>query len=201
MAPRRPGPGELLAGASGFLLLLATLLPWFGIDSSAQVPGTEQVVEVYGNDLNAWEAFAGIDLVLAIAAALAIAALAVGFLSRPPVALWVAVAGAAAVAALLIVYRLIDPPSIAFDEAPDTAYETGRRLGAFFGLLCTGAIAWGANMAGAGAPAQAEEEPAAGEPAPTRGPARRAPAAEPARPAPEPGRPAPEPARPEPARP
>ncbi len=132
------------------------LLPWFGIDSSARVPGTRQVVEVHGNDLNAWEAFAGIDLVLAIAAALAIAALAVGFLSRPPLALWLAVAGAAAVAALLIVYRLIDPPSIAFDEAPDTAYETGRRLGAFFGLLCTGAIAWGANLAGAVAPAKGE---------------------------------------------
>jgi hypothetical protein len=194
MASRRPGPGELLAGASGFLLLLATLLPWFGIDSSAQLPGTGQVIDVYGNDLNAWEAFAGIDLVLAVAAALAIAALAVGFLSQPPVALWLAVGGAAAVAALLIVYRLIDPPSIAIDEAPDTAYETGRRLGAFFGLLCTGAMAWGANLAGAEAPAEAEEAPAEPEPRPASAsePVLAPPARpEPARPAPAPPAPAP----------
>ncbi len=44
MTSRRPGPGELLAGASGVLLLLVMFLPWFGLDGRARVPGTGQVI-------------------------------------------------------------------------------------------------------------------------------------------------------------
>ena len=40
MASRRPGPGELLAGASGVLLLLAMFLPWFGLDGGCGCPDT-----------------------------------------------------------------------------------------------------------------------------------------------------------------
>jgi Restriction Endonuclease associating with ARP len=148
MASRSPGPGELLAGASGFVLLLAMFLPWYGVDSSARLPdGT--VVTVSAGDLSAWEAFGVIDIVLAATALLALAVLIVGLITDPPPALQLTAIGAAAVSTLLIVFRLIDAPDLAIDTAPDTAYETGRRLGAFLGLVCTAGIAWGANLAGA----------------------------------------------------
>ena len=170
MTPRRPGPGALLAGASGVLLLLVMFLPWFGLNGRARVPGTGQVISLGRDNLSAWEAFGAIDVVLAVAAALAILVLVVALVSTPPPALVAAAAGAAAVAALLIVYRLIDVPDIAVADPGDTAYETGRRLGVFFGLLCTAGIAWGAGRVAAeaavpegvpaAAPARPEPEPA-----------------------------------------
>ena len=137
MASRRPGPGELLAGASGALLLVAMFLPWFGLDGRVRVPGTGQVISVGRDPLNAWEAFGAIDVVLAAVAVLAMTVLVVALLRSPPPALVAAAAGGAAAGALLIVYRLIDVPDIPIGDAGDTAYETGRKLGAFFGLLCT----------------------------------------------------------------
>ncbi|MEA2456159.1 MAG: hypothetical protein QOI45_2421 [Thermoleophilaceae bacterium] len=199
MAPRRPGAGELLAGAGGLLLLLVMFLPWFGLDGRARVPGINRVITVDGGNLNAWQAFDSIDVVLALVAAMGIAVLVVGLVAKPPPALTVAAAGAAALAALLIVYRLIDVPDIPIAVVGDTTYETGRRLGAFFGLLCTAGIAVGANLA-AGEEAAAEPEPepepaAAPEPEPAA-PAPPAPAAPPrsATPAPAPPAPAPAPA-------
>jgi hypothetical protein len=189
MAPRRPGPGELLAGAGGALLLVAMFLPWFGLDGRVRVPGTGQVISVGRDPLNAWEAFGAIDVVLAIVAVLALAVLAVALVRSPPSALVAVAAGGAAAGALLIVYRLIDVPDIPIGDAGDTAYETGRKLGAFFGLICTAAIAWGAGLIGAGA--AAAEERAAPEPEPE--PLPRAPAPEPLLPAPAPPEPAPEP--------
>jgi hypothetical protein len=171
MASRRPGPGELLAGASGFVLLLAMFLPWFGADSSARLPDSAIVVN-FSTNASAWEAFAGIDLVLAATALLALALLAIALTRDPPPQLAVAAAAAAALAALLIVFRLIDPPDVAIGVAPDTAYETGRRIGAFLGLLCTAGIAWGANLAGFG------------QAAPRRGPVRLGAPVEPAEAAP-----------------
>ena len=68
MASRRPGPGELLAGASGLLLVLVMFLPWFGLDARVRLPGTGEVITVDGGNLNAWEAFGAIDIVLVVAA-------------------------------------------------------------------------------------------------------------------------------------
>jgi Restriction Endonuclease associating with ARP len=181
MAPRRPGPGELLAGASGLLLLGAMFLPWFGLNGRARVPNLG-VIDIGARNLNAWEAFGAIDIVLALTAAVALAYGAVAFVRTPPALLALALIAGAAVSALLIVYRLIDPPNIHV-EASDTAYETARRLGAFFGLLCTAGMTWGANFTGAAAEAPARKWPAAAEPGP----------AEPAEPEPAPASPSPAP--------
>ena len=61
-----------MAGAGGVLLLLAMLLPWFGLDASLVVPGTDRRVTVSGAGLDAWESFGLVDLLLAGTAALAI---------------------------------------------------------------------------------------------------------------------------------
>ena len=75
MASRRPGPGELLAGASGILLLLAMFLPWFAVDAGLRLPGRSDAIIVDGRGVDAWEAFGAIDVVLAAGALLAIALL------------------------------------------------------------------------------------------------------------------------------
>src|SRR5829696_8990221 len=161
MMSRQPGPGELAAGAGGLLLLLAMLLPWFGMDASFVLPGSDEAVTVDDRSLSAWQAFGWVDLVLAMTAALAIGLVLVPERRRSEVGL--ALTAFAALSALLIVVRLFDPPNL---ELPDVAggvtLEVGRRLGAFFGLLCAAAIAWGANRATIRAPA----EPAAPEPEP-----------------------------------
>jgi hypothetical protein len=178
MRARHPGPGELVAGAGGLLLLLAMFLPWFGLNGRARVPGSGEVITVGRGNIDAWEAFSGIDVLLLLVSALAIALLVLAVVSTPPPELAVAVSGASALAALLIVYRLVDAPDLPIGDPGDTAYETGRRLGAFFGLLCTAGIAWGAGRAGAAAatataaatapaPASASSAPTPARPAPT----------------------------------
>jgi hypothetical protein len=159
MASRRPGPGELLTGAGGALLLVALFLPWFGLDGRVRVPGSGQVITVGRDPLNAWESFTALDILLALLAAVALAVLVVALVRTPRAALVAAAAGGAAVGALLIIYRLIDVPDIPVGDAGDTTYETGRKLGAFFGLLCTAGIAWGAGMIGVGAGEAAAPEP------------------------------------------
>jgi hypothetical protein len=184
MRAQRPGPGELVAGAGGLVLLLAMFLPWFGLNGRARVPGSGEVITVGRGNIDAWEAFSGIDVLLLLVAALAIALLVLAVVSTPSPELAVAVSGASALAALLIVYRLIVVPDLPIGDPGDTAYETGRRLGAFFGLLCTAGIAWGAGRAGAAAAAaepsaEPRAEAAPPEPAPARtrpAPARLAPA-------------------------
>jgi hypothetical protein len=200
MASRTLGPGELVAGAGGFVLLLAMLLPWFGVDSSARVPGSGELVTVSGGDVDAWDAFAAIDLVLALVALLAIALLLVGLVAEPPRGLAFAAASGAMVAALLIVVRLIDTPDIPVGQAPDTAYDVGRRLGAFVGLLGTAGIAWGAGVL-LGRREKAAPAPAAPAPAAPAAAASPAPAKQPAGPAPAPAQAAPPAASPAPARP
>ena len=57
MASRHPGPGELLAGARGVLLLLAMFLPWFGVDGEPDSAGSAEPVIVVEGGRNAWESF------------------------------------------------------------------------------------------------------------------------------------------------
>ena len=169
------------------------LLPWFGVEASLTLPGSPEPVVVVEGGRNAWESFAVIDIVLAVAAVLAISLVTRAAVSIPPPALPLAVAVAAALAAVLVVYRLIDIPEIPVEVSSETAYATTRRLGAFFGLLCTAGIAWGANLAMLGA-AEVEPQLAEREPAPEGAPDEPEPAPEPEpKPAPE-AEPAPEPA-------
>ena len=129
MDPRRPRPGELVAGAGGALLLISTFLPWFGLDSAVRLPG-RAAVTVRGDGVSAWHAFALVDIVLLLAALAALALLALRPLGTSPARtpLPLVVIGAGLVCALLIVYRLLDPPGL--PTAADTAAtETGRRIG------------------------------------------------------------------------
>jgi hypothetical protein len=143
----RTRPADVLAGASGLALLLVMFLPWFGLDEAVDLPGPAGTVIAEGRGLNAWEAFRYADVILFVTAIAAIALLVVRAAHvmprwRVPLPLIVTALGALAV--LLIVFRLIDPPSI---QAPLSggAADVGRRIGLYFGLLAAAGITFGAN--------------------------------------------------------
>jgi hypothetical protein len=118
-------PAEWLAAASGIGLIATLFLDWY-VTSGA--PST------------AWEAFAVVDVVLALTGALAIAlAVAQATRSSPalPVAAGVLTATVGIAATLIVLYRLIDQPG------PNELVEV--QAGAWLGLAavaCVTAAGW-----------------------------------------------------------
>jgi hypothetical protein len=110
----------VLAGLAGAALLAVAFVPWF---------------ELSGRSANLWESFALVDVVVACAIAIALAAGLAGLLgdeSGLPVAASSVTAGAGVVALVLVAVRLIDPPG---------SGDVERELGAWLGLLAAGGIA------------------------------------------------------------
>lgn len=127
-----------IAGGAGIVLFISLFLPWYSV--SAEGLGVE-----ISESGNAWEAFSLIDVLLFLAAIAAVGVAVAGAQNRmaalpvPASTLLLAVGG---VAALLILYRLIDTP---FDDVPD-AVDTGRSWGLFVGLIAAGAIAYAGKL-------------------------------------------------------
>lgn len=119
--------GEMIAGASALALFIFMFLPWYGVD------GLGGFVSA---NANAWEAFSLIDLLLLLAVVvvaglvIARAADALPELPQPPATI---IAGAGAVALLLVFFRLVFPP----------VDDVGREIGLFLGLLASAGIAYG----------------------------------------------------------
>jgi hypothetical protein len=118
-------PGELVGALGGLGLLVAGFLPWYSAG---------------GEDATAWQAFSVTDVFLAAAAVVALS-VAVCVLFRIsvsyPVAGSSAAAGFGAVAAVLIVIRMINPPG-----SGDPSVE----FGAWLGLASAIAITIGGYM-------------------------------------------------------
>jgi hypothetical protein len=139
------GRGTLIAGVSGALLFIFMFFSWFGVDVESAIPAgipediANQAVEESGVDTtaNAWQAFDVIDLVLLLAV-IASVGFAIIDMSGASVSLPVAgsavTAGIGAIAFLLVLYRLIDPPG---------GDGIGREIGVWLGLLATAGIAYG----------------------------------------------------------
>jgi hypothetical protein len=130
--------GELIAGVSGVALFIIMFLPWFGVDfgdAGEIAEGLGIDVPEASVDFNAWEAFDFIDLVLLVTIVVAVG-LAVASMAAQTVALPVAAssitAGLGILSTLLILYRIIDPPS-----------ELDRKFWVFAGLVAAAGIAYG----------------------------------------------------------
>ena len=129
--------GEMIAGAGGLVLLISLFLSWYGIEVEG-VPGIE------GANLNAWESFGFIDLLLFLAAAAAIAqavirAMGVDLNLPAPLAQIIAIVGAAAL--LLVIFRLLVTPEA--DALFGAGIDLTRKFGIFVGLIGAAAIAFG----------------------------------------------------------
>jgi multisubunit Na+/H+ antiporter MnhF subunit len=127
------GRGEKIAAGSAIaLFLIMFIFDWFGFGGTVDTGiGSVEI----GGGFNAWESFDGIDIVLmlAIIAAVGVAAMsAYGTSDNLPVAGSAVVTGLAALATVLILYRIIDPPSGA-----------DREIGVFLGLIASAAMTYG----------------------------------------------------------
>jgi hypothetical protein len=134
----RVSRGALIAGISGVALFIIMWLPWFGllgafgeIAEGFAVPGAAEV----DDNINAWQSFDFIDLVLlaAVIVAVGLAVMtAMGSSVNLPVAASALTAGIGVLATLLILYRILDPP-----------FDADREIGVFLGLIAAAGIAVG----------------------------------------------------------
>lgn len=115
--------GEKIAAVAALVLLLSMFLQWY---------------EKNGIAANAWEAFTYIDLILfAVAALTVVWALQQASSGQGPVPASV-VTGLAALAALLVLYRIVD--------APGSGGVSTRGMGIFLALIACLAILCGGYM-------------------------------------------------------
>jgi hypothetical protein len=133
--------GALIAGISGVLLFIFMFFSWFGAGTAEVVTPAGGVEidfgEVPGADttFNAWQSFDFIDLVLLAAVIVSVGLLvmsAMGTSVNLPVAASAITAGIGALATLLVLYRIIDPPG-----------DADREFGVFLGLLACAGITIG----------------------------------------------------------
>jgi uncharacterized membrane protein len=141
---RRLRDGEWIAGAGGLALLAAMFLHWYGVSSqwnARPAPSADElgiVVLIRGAEATAWQAFGVLDVVLAL---LALVPLALVFFQATrrspsiPVAFSVLTAVAGVLAALLILYRIVNQPG------PNDVVDV--EAGAWLGLLAALVVAGG----------------------------------------------------------
>lgn len=140
---RRLRFGDWVMAGGGLAVLLAMLLDWYRAAEPAPTPVSGGEILVFEGELNAWQAFSAVDVILAAAAVLALVAF-VATATQPtgavPLALGVFTALLALVALVLVAMRLIWPPDIGTGEEVATV----RLAGAWIGLVTTTVLAGGA---------------------------------------------------------
>jgi hypothetical protein len=138
----RVGAGELVAGASGVLLLIAMLLPWYGRE-------TDIAGAVVSESWTAWQSLSVVAILLF---AIGMAAIAV------PVgrALWAsperfrddrALVMLGLLGMVLVLFRLVDMPITGIDLQSGDSIDSSRGAGIFLALLATAGIAYGGRRA------------------------------------------------------
>jgi hypothetical protein len=137
-----------VAAAGGVVLLVGMTLDWFTTEITAsRIPGATALAERAGG-LNAWEAFGLTDVVLLVAALVALVPLAGRLtggmrLRQVPAGLMVALAGG--VALLVGAIGVIDPP-IEEGRFAGVVVEASREPGAWLSLAACAAIIVGGLM-------------------------------------------------------
>ncbi len=140
----RLSTGEKIAGLSAILLFVFMFFDWFGVEVSG-VAGFSGSV---GEGGNAWDALDLIPIVLIIAIVTTVAMVAIRLSDsafEPAIPMSVVVTVLGAISALLVLYRIIDPPSIG--EFPGIEVDVTRKIGIFLSLIAAGGIAYGGYRA------------------------------------------------------
>lgn len=140
----------MIAGISGALLFIFMFLSWFGAPDEVNdlIEQSQQLGDQLGVDAgltedvdttaNAWQSFDFIDLILFLAVIVSVGFAVmslVGGVSGLPVAGSAITCGIGALAFILVLYRVIDPPE-----------EASREIGVWLGLLTTAGIAIGGYL-------------------------------------------------------
>jgi hypothetical protein len=168
--------GDLIAAGSAFLLFIFMFFKWYGVEDET---GDEQIPDALSDlfSFSAWEAFGFLDLLLLliIIAVIAIVVVRVVGAQLPPlpVPLGTIMLGLAALAVLIILFRLIFTPNpeISFlgqtANAEDNDGQVTRSIGVFLGLLAALGMLAGAFLS---AQERGEMTPGVGGPATAGGP-------------------------------
>jgi hypothetical protein len=133
--------GEKIAGVSAVLLFIVMFFDWFGVEVSDSNGFSGSVPGAGGS---AWDALDFIPIVLVIAI---VAALVNVFLRlsdsdyEPPISMNVAVAVLGGLSTLLILFRIVFPPS--FGDFGGVSIDATLSLGIFLGLITAAGIAYG----------------------------------------------------------
>ena len=138
MSNSRLGVGDLIAVASGAVLLIVMFLPWYGVEVSvADVSLSE--------DANAWQTLSFIDILLFLCALVAIGvpvARSAGVLpAELPGPLLVLAVGALAL--LLVLFRLVDIPAPDVPTVAEDSVDFSRKVGVFLALIASAGIVYG----------------------------------------------------------
>jgi hypothetical protein len=142
---RRLRFGDWVMGIGGLAVLLVMFLEWY-----EPVAREGNLILIARGDptVNAWEAFAVTDVILALAALMGVAAFVLA-VTQPTAAVPLAIASLTALFSiltlLLVILRVIWPPDLDVAvPAFGTDLETGRATGAWLGLVATTILAGGA---------------------------------------------------------
>jgi len=143
---RRLRIGELIAGVSGAVLAAALFLPWYEqtrVEPSALSPAGES-----STTFTAWEAFAVIDVLLAIGAILGLGLLVVTATQRTasiPIAADALLTIVGSMLALVAVARVLNLPGDV--DSGSSIVDAGREPAAWLGLLAAIGVPLGATVA------------------------------------------------------
>ena len=143
----RPSYGEKIAGVSAISLLILMSYDWFGTKSPE-----DAALQLFSVGHSAWDALDYIPIVLLVTIVAAVATAALRLLTETrklPVPANPVVALLGIVSTLLILFRIVDPPS--FGSEPSlfgtVTYEGTVQLPIFLALLAAAGIAFGAFFA------------------------------------------------------
>ncbi|HXV06378.1 MAG TPA: hypothetical protein VFP23_10790 [Solirubrobacterales bacterium] len=137
--------GEKIAAVSAILLFVFMFFDWFGVKVSGAGGFGGSVPGAAGN---AWDALDVIPIFLVIAIAAALGVAMVRLIEadfEPAVSLNAVVAALGILAALLVLFRVIDPPT--FASYAGVSVEATRKFGLFLGLIAAAGIAYGGYRA------------------------------------------------------
>jgi hypothetical protein len=144
---RRLSRGEKISAVSAVLLFILMFFDWFGAKVS-DLPGFSGSIEASGGGGgSAWETLDVIPVFLMLAIVLAVGVAVVRLTDADlelRISLNAFVAAGGALAVLLILYRIIDPPGFGI---PGVAVDTTLQLGIFLALIAAAGIAYGGYSA------------------------------------------------------
>lgn len=137
----RLNTGEKIAGVSAVLLFIFMFFDWFGVEVSGAGGFSGSVPGAAGS---AWDALDYIPIFLVIAIVVALASAFVRLTEadfEPPISFNVAVTVLGGLSFLLILFRIIDPPS--FGSFGGVSVDGTVEFGIFLGLIAAAGIAYG----------------------------------------------------------
>jgi hypothetical protein len=146
---KRSGPrlraGEAIAGASAAALLVTMFFPWYEVRAPGQAGILNLVIFDIGR--NAWQTLGVIAVFLALTIAVVLGVVllrALGADWKPAIAPNAAVAVLGGLATLLILFRIVVPPSL---DVGGLGLDVTPGFGAFVGLAAALGIAYGGYQA------------------------------------------------------